>query len=144
MIKDRQMLIEDCALEVKNSNLLTAPFLLELLNEMSRSEQRELRSRLKLIITHQLKWDYQPERRSDSWVSTIADNKLEIASMLQESPSLFNKLKLVYADKKLYDHAKILAEKETRLKKFPKENPYSLEDILNLEDNYNFDESLFD
>ena len=38
---------------------------------MGKSQKRELLSRITVLLMHLLKWDYQPDRRSGSWKSTI-------------------------------------------------------------------------
>jgi hypothetical protein len=50
---------------------LDIPNLIEEIESMGRSEKRELRSRLTVLLMHLLKWDYQQDRRSGSWKSTI-------------------------------------------------------------------------
>lgn len=52
------------------------------------SERREIRDRLKVLLTHLLKWQLQPGRRGDSWRRTIRDRRREIAEILKDSPSL--------------------------------------------------------
>lgn len=39
--------------------------------DVGKSEQRELASRMAVLIAHLLKWKYQPERRGSSWEKTI-------------------------------------------------------------------------
>ncbi|HEX3954075.1 MAG TPA: DUF29 domain-containing protein [Stellaceae bacterium] len=45
--------------------------LAEEIESMGRSTRRELRSRLAGLLTHLLKWQYQPGFRSRSWAGTI-------------------------------------------------------------------------
>jgi hypothetical protein len=53
-------------------------------------DQRELRRRLQRLVTHLLKWQYQPSARQTgySWQSTIRPQRQEIADLLGQSPSL--------------------------------------------------------
>lgn len=67
--------------------------LAEELRDLSRSRFDELRSRLRVLIAHLLKWQYQPAKRSGSWRSTITTQRFDIADMLKESPSLGARLK---------------------------------------------------
>ncbi len=46
--------------------------LIEEVESMGRSEKRELKSRLIILLMHLLKWKYQPAKRSHSWRSTIS------------------------------------------------------------------------
>jgi hypothetical protein len=60
----------------------------EELEEMARSQRRELVSRLSVLLAHLLKWRYQPERRSRSWTATVTRQRSEVGLLLEESPSL--------------------------------------------------------
>ncbi len=50
----------------------------EELDGMSKSQQRELISRLKILFAHLLKWQFQPDRRSTSWKGTIIEQRSQI------------------------------------------------------------------
>ena len=41
--------------------------LMEEIDDVGRSERRELASRMAVLLAHLLKWAYQPERRGASW-----------------------------------------------------------------------------
>ena len=60
----------------------------EEIEAVARSEQRELASRLVILLCHLLKWQFQPARRSQSWQRTMRDQRAAIASCLAEMPSL--------------------------------------------------------
>ncbi|MEH2029261.1 MAG: DUF29 domain-containing protein [Nostoc sp.] len=62
--------------------------LIEEVVDLGKSQQRTLQSTLRLVLSHLLKWKYQPERRSHSWQVTITRERLNIDELLQESPSL--------------------------------------------------------
>jgi hypothetical protein len=102
----------------------------EELESMGRSDKRELRSRLVLLIMHLLKWQYQPGFRSRSWTSTIGEQRGQIKEMLEESPSL---LPTITTDLgRTYRLARIKAVGETGLSEttFPEKCPYTPEQIL--------------
>lgn len=42
---------------------------------MGRSEKRELTSRLAVLLTHLLKWSFEPEKRTNSWKYTIVEHR---------------------------------------------------------------------
>src|ERR1700682_4982184 len=52
------------------------------------SEKREIRSRLKVLLTHLLKWKFQPGLRGNSWRRTIHEQRENIADIVESSPSL--------------------------------------------------------
>ncbi|HBE17746.1 MAG TPA: DUF29 domain-containing protein, partial [Cyanobacteria bacterium UBA11149] len=62
--------------------------LIEEIGDMGRSERRSLKSNLIVIITHLLKWQYQPNFRSGSWKGSIVEHRRRIRESLKESPSL--------------------------------------------------------
>jgi hypothetical protein len=103
----------------------------EELEDMGRSERRELRNRLALLLAHLLKWFYQPEERTRSWFLTIKEQRKEILYILEDSPSLKQELKELIP--KAYEKALLIAQRETGLeeKAFPPECPWSIEEILN-------------
>lgn len=63
----------------------------ELYDTMSKSEKRALGSQLARLMAHLLKWKYQPEKRSMSWVKTIASARFEIRKTQEFTPSLNHK-----------------------------------------------------
>ncbi|MFM2061790.1 MAG: hypothetical protein RLZZ507_1460 [Cyanobacteriota bacterium] len=103
----------------------------EELEDMGRSEKRELESRLEILIMHLLKWQFQPNLRSRNWQLTIKEQRLRLEKLLQENPSLQSFL----ADslEKIYQLTTIISERETGLSSFPETCPYSLTEIFTQE-----------
>jgi len=106
--------------------------LCEYLLDMAKRDRREVFSRLTTLVMHLLKWDYQPRKRSRSWESTIMTQRDELSDEL-ESKTLRN-----HALERLpeaYIRAVRYAAKETGLaeERFPKDCPYTLDDILSEE-----------
>ena len=64
----------------------------ELMEAMSRSEERALKSQLVRLMLHIIKWRTQPEYRSLSWVANIKDAREEIADIQEETPSLTDQI----------------------------------------------------
>lgn len=102
----------------------------EELETMGKNNQRELISRLKILLGHLLKWQYQPDYRGRSWRGSIIEQRSEIEDLLEENPSL--KSLLSSAINSAYPKAVALASEETRLSKttFPQICSYSQEQIL--------------
>ena len=44
---------------------------IEEIESLGRQQRQELRNQLVILLAHLLKWDYQPEKRSRSWLATI-------------------------------------------------------------------------
>ncbi|MCC5634489.1 DUF29 domain-containing protein [Nostoc sp. CHAB 5844] len=114
-------------------NEIDLPNLIEEIESMGRSEKRELKSRLIVLLMHLIKWHYQPEKRSESWRSTITEQRICIEALLEDSPSLQPLLTEVFED--CYQKARLKAADETGIKLnfFPKESPFTLEEAI---DNY--------
>ena len=108
--------------------------LIEELESMGASEKRELLSRLEVLLTHLLKWQYQPALQSRSWVLTIEEQRDRIKDHLDDNPSLKNPNTLQTTLDKAYKYALRQTEKETGLavKAFPKKCPYALEKIMDI------------
>ena len=117
---------------------LDIPHLLEELDDMGNSEQRELENRLTILLAHLLEWEYQlpvlAERWREfdgrSWRSTIVEQRDRIAKRLRKTPSL--KALLDETILEAYADAIDLASKESRLPRetFPATCPYSDAQIL--------------
>lgn len=79
---------------------------------------------------HLLKWYYQPEKRSESWRSTITEQRICIEELLEDSPSLKLLLTEIFTD--CYQKACIKASEETGIAVnfLPPESPFSFEEAL--------------
>lgn len=87
--------------------------LIEELEAMGRSERQQLTRRLEILLTHLLKWRYQPDFRGRSWQLTILEQRRRIAKLLAANPSLQTELEACFLD--AYDDARFGAMKETGL-----------------------------
>ncbi len=59
----------------------------EELEGMARSDRREIRNRLIVLLIHLLKYSAQPRRRSSGWLATIGEQRSRIATVIDDSPS---------------------------------------------------------
>ncbi|MBF0336252.1 MAG: DUF29 domain-containing protein [Nitrospirae bacterium] len=104
--------------------------IVEELEGMARNNKRELLSRLKVLIMHLLKWQYQPRRRCKSWRTTIRNQRDEIKHLLGDSPSLKHNIEIVIA--KGFIDAKGGFEDETGISAdtLPETCPYTFGQII--------------
>lgn len=58
----------------------------ELIDALSRSDERALESRLIRLMQHIIKWKVQPEGRSPSWAATIREQRRQIRRLQSRSP----------------------------------------------------------
>jgi hypothetical protein len=105
--------------------------LAEELEDMGRSEKRALESDLEVLLRHLLKYQYQPDRRSNSWRFTILEHRDRIDKAFRDSPSLRPYCTAIFVD--CYGLARKKAAVETGLSTeiFPKTVPFTLETTLN-------------
>lgn len=82
----------------------------ELIEALSRSDQRALRSQMLRLMSHIIKWKTQEGRRSRGWAVSIESARVEIEDLLDLEPSLKPKVSPLLTE--LFDKAKRLAEKE--------------------------------
>ncbi|MBK5929256.1 DUF29 domain-containing protein [Halochromatium salexigens] len=100
------------------------------IEDVGKSERRELASRMAVLLAHLLKWQFQPERQSSSWRRTIKEQRRALRFHLKQVPSLKPRLAdsgwwgAIWAD------AVTKAIEETGLGGFPEDCPWSLEEIM--------------
>lgn len=99
----------------------------EEIESMGRSEKRELVNRLAVLLTHLLKWQFQPGLRSTSWRLTVIEQRKRLDRHLKDNPSLKPALSEALDD--AYALARLMAQRETGLADttFPPTCPYSFE-----------------
>jgi hypothetical protein len=105
--------------------------LIEEIAEMSGSQKQAIESNLEVLLMHLLKYQYQPEKRSNSWRYTILEHRRRLHKAFKHSPSLKRYFMLELNE--CYLGARKLASAETGLAKktFPVEMPFTVEQILN-------------
>lgn len=105
--------------------------LIEELESMGISQKHALESNLTCVLMHLLKWQYQSNKRTNSWRYTLIEHRDRLAMTFRDSPSL----KRYFEDilEKSYQKARRFASEETGLdiKTFPKTLPFTKEHILN-------------
>ena len=76
--------------------------LIEEVESLGNSERKALRSQLTRLLMHLLKWQYQHDKRSNSWRLSIKEARKQMRRLLRDTPSLKNhlteKLALCYQD----------------------------------------------
>lgn len=102
----------------------------EEIETMGRGEKRELISRLKVLMMHLLKWQFQPTGRSTSWRLTVEEQRREVVDHLADNPSLRSLMDMALAS--AYGSAVLAAARETGLDvtHFPEECPWSYGQIV--------------
>ncbi|WP_413172861.1 DUF29 domain-containing protein [Anabaena azotica] len=131
--EDFYLWIETTAKQLRNGNFVEIDLanLIEEIESMGRSEKRALKSNLLVLLMHLLKYKYQPEKRSNSWLSTMFEHRRRLKEELTESPSLKKYFSEVFSE--CYQDARKLASLETDLSldTFPVSCPLTTDEILN-------------
>lgn len=109
---------------------LDLPNLIEELEAMGTSQRNEVISRLKVLLMHLLKWQFQADHRSRSWRNAINVQRWDLEAVLEDNPSLRRELPECIA--KAYPRARREAIQETGLLRSPWPNscPWTIEQIL--------------
>ncbi len=125
---------QSSALRERRFDALDMDHLAEEVEGLAKSERRELRSRLTRILVHMLKCRFQSARRSRSWETTLVSQRVQIADLFNDSPSLRGELP--ESVERAYGLALRLAGKEMGMKReqwerlFPARCPWSAKQIL--------------
>ena len=115
-------------LRARRFDLLDIEHIAGEIEDVGKSEQRELASRLTVLLAHLLKWQFQPERRGSSWEKTIKAQRKEVCYGLEESPSLKPKLDEAKWLDMVWAKAVAQAANETGLDCFPDVCPWAIQD----------------
>ena len=104
-------------------NELDAQNLLEELETIAKKDKREIRNRLVVLLAHLLKYSYQQDKRSRSWLATLHEQRYRIEQILEDSPSLAGYAAAVLENS--YTKARRQAAAETGLEpeRFPNNAP---------------------
>ena len=117
-------------LRAGNLSALDIEHVAEEIEDVGKSEKRELASRMAVLLAHLLKWVHQPGRRGSSWTRTLKEQRKAIAAALRQTPSL--KASLSDADwlAGVWADAVTKAVDETGLDNFPDDCPWSMAQVL--------------
>jgi hypothetical protein len=105
----------------------------EEIEDMGKRDLRELNSRVQVLLIHLLKWQFQAEKRSQSWESTIASQRIEIEGVIEQSPSLRDKLHTEGPHNYAKAVRRAVAQTGLPPGHFPAECPFTVEQILDPE-----------
>jgi hypothetical protein len=97
--------------------------IIEEIETVGRSERRTVRSALRVLLRHILKWQCQPEKRTRSWALSILSQRVAYEQAIRDNPSLKPQVDAILVE--AYRRARIEAAKETRLplEAFPADPP---------------------
>jgi Domain of unknown function DUF29 len=102
----------------------------EEIESMGRSDRRELKNRLVVLVMHLLKWHHQPGARSRSWSATIDEQRLQIEGILAESPSLRPAAAIMLGESYAIARARAIAETGLADEVFPAACPFTADEVM--------------
>ena len=120
-------------LRARQFSLLDIEHIAEEIEDVGKSEKRELRNRMSLLLAHLLKWQYQPERRGNSWRRTIKEQRKAILDCLDETPSLKPDMQDPQWRERVWADAISAVLKEVELDNLPENCPWFISEILQFE-----------
>jgi hypothetical protein len=113
-------------------DLLDLENIAEEIEDVGKSEKRELANRMAILIAHLLKWQVQPECRSSSWENRINNQRERIARRIEKTPGLKSCLDDNDWWLDAWQDGIDNAQKETGLEiNMPRECPWTKDEILN-------------
>ena len=117
-------------LRAGNLSALDIEHVAEEIEDVGKSEKRELASRMAVLLSHLLKWLHQPGQRCSSWSRSLKEQRKAIAAAMRQAPSL--KASLSDADwlAGVWADAVTKAVDETGLDSFPEDCPWTMAQVL--------------
>lgn len=117
-------------LHADRAELLDRDNLFDELISMANRDRRELKSRLKVLLAHLLKCQFQADHKKHSWEHTVDEQRSQIRLILDDSPSLRSSMQNHLET--CYQQAVRQAARETGMPapSFPAHAPYSVEQLL--------------
>ncbi len=118
------------ALKERRIEALDWEHLAEEVEDLGRSEKRAVKSQLVRLLSHLLKWRYQPERRHEGWRVSVENTRDETRDLLADNPGLAPELPGLVS--KAYKLARREARANTCLAdaSFPQLCPWTVEQVL--------------
>ncbi len=102
----------------------------EEIESVGNSQKSEIRNRLRILLLHLAKWEFQPEKRKAGWIGSIGEARSRIAGVIDDSPSL----RRLPADRLdwSWKRARLQAAEDMRrpLDSLPEDCPYTVEQAL--------------
>lgn len=113
-----------------NLTALDLEHIAEEIEDVGKSEQRELASRMAVLLCHLLKWQFQASHRSKSWERTIREQRKALSIRLKKTPSLQLSLQDQDWIESTWADAVAKAVEDTGLDSFPESCIWDVADVL--------------
>jgi hypothetical protein len=110
--------------------------LIEEIESMGRSERKEIKNRLIVLIDHLLKlmyWEEEKVYNARGWRKTIVEQRRQISFSIEDSPSLRSLLGEIFLDCYHIAREDMLRKYQLSSDIFPIDPPFTIEDVVNPE-----------
>ena len=113
-------------------DLLDIEHIADEIEDVGKSEARDLASRMAVLLAHWLKWDCQPTHRSRSWENTIREQRKQVLRRLARTPSLRPELEKADFVEDVWSDALMMAARETGIDivSFPPRDTWPFANVL--------------
>ena len=109
-------------------DLLDIEHIADEIEDVGKSEQRELANRMAQLLAHLLEWQCQPDYRNASWQRIITERRKVVKKRLAKSPGLQQMLADDNWKSEIWADAVVKAAQETGLADFPEFCQWSLDE----------------
>lgn len=117
-------------LRERRFDLLDADHLADEITDVAHYLADKLRSDTARLLQHLLKWDYQPARRSRSWMLTVREHRRRVEGHLRRAPGLRSILVDTMAEAYASGRDAALAETDLPENALPEACPYGWDEIM--------------
>jgi hypothetical protein len=111
-------------------NQLDIEHIAEEIEDVGKSEQRELKSRMAVLLTQLLNWQYHPQNRGNGWRRMIKIQRRNVKRALTDTPSLRPELQNPQWWEQVWDDAVGHVLQEYKLDDLPEACPWSADEVL--------------
>ena len=117
-------------LQGRRFDLLDIKHLADEIEDIAKAELRELTKRMSVLLACLLMWHYQPTERNGSRSAIIETRRLDVADILDGSPSLRARIDEPRTFQLMWADALAQAATENGHDSFPSECPWTIDDVL--------------
>jgi len=130
--RDFCLWVEEQARLLKEGRLqqLDVVNLIDEIEDLSISRKHAVTSNLVVILNHLLKHQFQPRRRSRSWLASIAEHRRRLRKEFQHAPSLRGYAREQFEECYLDGRRQALIESGLAEEALPRSPAYTLEQVL--------------
>ena len=102
----------------------------EELESLGRGDKYQIDHRMEVLLAHLLKWQFQPQERSNSWRATLFEQRTRVRRLIEESPSLRGRPGEMLSGSYVIGRNEAITETKLPETAFPEICPYTIEQIL--------------